>query len=192
VTRSTSLEWKVVPTTDDPFKHLVEWSGNGGTIVFNSVNGVTGQDIWTLPMTGERKAVPYLRTTAGERGGRISPDGRWLAYFSNETGQDEVYAQSYPTPGHKVRVSPAGGQWPQWADGGRSLRYYNSGARVTIPMTEGEELTPGTPHQVPLNLAGITGAASLPDGNLHLVSVATDRRPPDILLILDWTALLGR
>ena len=181
-----------VPTTNDQFKYLTEWSSDGRYIIFNGVNGETNIDIWILPMNGERRPIPYLGGTAGERGGKISPDGRWLAYFSNETGQDEVYVQSFPEPGHKVRVSPGGGQYPRWADGGRSLRYNNGDAVVTVPVTGGEELKPGTPREVHRNLRGVTGASGVADGSLALVSIATNQRPRDIRLILDWTALLGR
>ncbi len=105
-------------STDDAFKYLDEWSRDGRFIVFSAVNAETGFDLWILPINGDRKPVPYLRGTADERGGRISPDGRWLAYYSNETGQYEVYAQSLPEPGRKVRVSLDGGVSPSWADSG--------------------------------------------------------------------------
>src|SRR5512140_1608572 len=85
-----------VPTTGDAFKYVSQWSRDGRCIVFNTMNPETNFDIWILPMTGDRKPVPYLRGAAADRGGKISPDGRWLAYFSNETGQEEVYVQSFP------------------------------------------------------------------------------------------------
>lgn len=181
-----------VPTTDDDFKFLSGWSDDGQYITFSGINGKTNYDIWILPMTGERKPRPYLTGAASERAGRISPDGRWLAYISNETGHDEVYVQSFPVPGHKVRVSPGGGQFPLWVDGGRSLRYINGNSIVTVPVTMGEELTPGPPREVPWNVQGVTGATATADGNRLLVSLATTQRPRDIRLILDWTALLER
>ena len=181
-----------VPTSNDEFKYLIEWSSDGRYITFNGVNGKTAYDIWILPMTGDRRAVPYLRGPAAERGGRISPDGRWLAYFSNETGQEEVYVQSFPEPGHKVRVSPGGGQHTRWINGGRSLRYQNGDAVVIVPVTGSDELKLGTPVEVISKLPGVTGSSGVANTNLRLVSIATNQRPRDIRLIVDWTALLRR
>ncbi len=181
-----------VPTTSDEFKYLTEWSGDGRYIMFNGVNGQTNYDIWSLPLNGDRRPVPYLIGPPAERGGRISPDGRWLVYFSTETGKEEVYVQSFPEPGHKVRVSPGGGQSPRWTDGGRSLRYANGDAVVTVPVTGSDELKLGTPLEVITKLPGVTSGAGVANTNLRLVSIATNQRPRDIRLILDWTALLGR
>ena len=143
-------------------------------------------------MNGDRKPVPYLRGTAAERGGRISPDGRWLAYYSNETGQYEVYVQSFPEPGRKVRVSLNGGMSPRWADGGRQLEYFSGGALIAVPVKEGEEFQPGSPRKLYTVPRDVTGGTTVGDGSRTLVSIATSRRPLDIRLILDWTALLGR
>jgi len=183
---------EVVPTTDDEFKFLIEWSADGRYIILNTVGGATLNDIWILPMEGERKALPYLRGPASERGGMISPDGRWLAYFSDETGEAEVYVQSFPEPGRKVRVSRAGGTFSRWVDGGRSLRFVDGDNLVTVPVTPGPELSFGVPHEAPSNLRGATGVSMSADGNLRLVSVPSHQRPHDIRLIQNWTRLLGR
>jgi hypothetical protein len=100
--------------------------------------------------------------------------------------------QSFPEPGHKVRISDSGGQFPRWTDGGMTLQYNNAGAVAMVPVTGGEELKLGPPHEAHPNLSGVTGTTPLPDESKWLVSIATDQRPRDIRLILDWTALLGR
>jgi Tol biopolymer transport system component len=184
----------LVPTTDDPFKGVSDWSADGRSIVFWAQNAETGTDLWILPMEGDRKPVPYLHGVANESMGRISPDGRWLAYVSDETGQSEVYVQSFPEPGRKVRISADGGVFPVWVDGGRRLGYINTARRelVAVPVTEGEEFQPGPESKVADVSPDVTSGARtrMADGSA-LVSVATDRRPRDIRLILDWTALLG-
>ncbi len=187
----------LVPTTDDAFKGVTDWSRDGRYIVFWAQNAETGVDLWTLPMDGNRKPVPYLRGAANESMGRISPDGRWLAYVSDETGQQEVYVQSFPEPGRKTRISVDGGVLPGWGDGGRRLRYINPARReiIAVPVKEGEEFQPGSPSKVGDLSPDITGGAILGDSGDNsgmLVSVAHGRRPRDIRLILDWTALLGR
>ncbi len=181
-----------VPTTDDAFKYINEWTRDGSFIVFTSVNAETNIDIWILPMNGDRKPVPYLRGLAAERGGRISPDGRWLAYFSNETGQNEVYVQSFPEPGRKVRVSLDGGTFPSWTADGGQLEYWRDKDRIAVSVKVGEEFEPGPPRKLYTQRDDINSGAHVRDGSRRLVSVATSRRPRDIKLILDWTAMLGR
>jgi Tol biopolymer transport system component len=181
-----------VPTIDDAFKTVWAWSRDGRYIVFGGLNAETGWDLWLLPMTGDRKPVPYLRSPAWEVAATVSPDGRWLAYSSNETGQAEVYVQSFPEPGHKVRVSLEGGVSPRWVDGGRRLIYFSNGAAVAVPVAEGEEFQPGSVHQLFATPRDATSGASVGDGSRTLVSIATGGRPRDIRLLLDWTALIGR
>jgi Tol biopolymer transport system component len=185
---------ELVPTTDEPFKGVTDWSRDGRTLVFWAQNAQTGMDLWILPMDGDRKPMPYLHGPADETNGRISPDGRWLAYSSNETGSDEIYVQSFPEPGRKVRISIDGGTLPGWRDGGRQLGYLNVVRRefVAVPVKEGNDFEPGPPHKVGALTPNITSGAGLGDTPGALVSVATDRHPRAIRLILDWTALLGQ
>ncbi|HET6348301.1 MAG TPA: hypothetical protein VFH88_04380, partial [Candidatus Krumholzibacteria bacterium] len=183
----------MVPTTDGTFKGVTDWSRDGRYIVFWSQNAETGQDIWFLPVDGDRKPVLYLRSPAEETGGRISPDGRWLVYTSNETGQNEIYVQSFPKPGHKVRVSLDGGQIAGWSDDGSRLRYLNNSGRefVSVPVKgTGEEFQPGAASKAGELSSDVTGGASMGSGRGSLVSVATESHPRDIRIILNWTALL--
>lgn len=183
----------LVPTTDQAFKLVSDWSRDGRFIVYDAQAAETGLDIWILPIGGDRKPIQYLRSTAHEGWGKLSPDCRWLAYQSNETGQPEVYVQSFPKPGHKVRVSLDGGVFPRWTDGGRQLQYGNSRREImAVPLKESEELELGLPRKVADSPSDITSAAAVGDSGSRLVSVANDRRPRDIRLILNWTALLER
>jgi len=86
-----------------------------------------------LPMQGDRKPVPFLQTEFGETMGQISPDGRWMAYTSNESGQQEVYVQSFPRgsgPEGKWKVSTAGGHASRWRQDGKELFYLDAGGRL--------------------------------------------------------------
>ena len=80
-------------------------------------------DFWLLPLTGERKAQPLLATEHNENFGQISPDGRWLAYLSTESGKPEVYVTAFPPKAWKRRVSQNGGLTPRWSADGRELFY---------------------------------------------------------------------
>lgn len=83
-------------------------------------------DIWALPMRGDAKPFPVVETSFNERDGQFSPDGRWIAYQSNESGRFEIYAQSFPGTNGKVQVSSNGGAMARWRDDGRELFYVGS------------------------------------------------------------------
>ncbi len=101
----------------------ISWSSDGRTLAFYEVNPATGRDIWILPLEGDRTPRPFLATSFSERAPTISPNGRWLAYVSNESGQDEVLVQPYPDGGGKTTISTSGGAEPVWSADGRELFY---------------------------------------------------------------------
>src|SRR5262249_23691405 len=81
-------------------------------------------DIWVLPLFGDRQAFPYVQTEFQETRPRLSPDGRWLAYQSNESKRNEIYVVSFPQPTEKWNISTGGGQAPMWRRDQRELFYY--------------------------------------------------------------------
>jgi tricorn protease-like protein len=83
----------------------------------------TGLDVWMLPIAGERTPVAVLQTEFQEGYADLSPDGRWLAYVSDESGKYEVYVQAFPTGDGKRRISTDGGFEPAWRADGRELFY---------------------------------------------------------------------
>jgi Tol biopolymer transport system component len=183
----------LLPTTDDLFKGVCDWSRDGRYIVIYGQTAATGIDLWIVPMDGDRKPVPYLREPGDQVMGRVSPDGHWLAYMSNETGQHEIYVQSFPRPGHKVRVSLDGGGRPRWVDGGRRLTYLNpEGFNISVPVQAGVELLPGASQKGGIVPGNLTSGDWFGDTGRSLVSVATNQRPRAIRLIQDWTALLPK
>ena len=183
---------EVVPTTDDAFKMVYAWSQDGRYIVFGTQNAVTKHDIWLLSLEGNRKPVPYLRGPSFESNARVSPDGRWLAYSCDETGRPEVYVQSFPGPGRKVRVSLDGGDYPMWAKGGRELIYLRGKTMVSVAVEVGEGFRPGPPRPLFDLPTGWNGLDIVADGERFLVSAAAETRPRDIRIVLNWQALLKR
>ena len=101
-------------------KGLNDWSRDGRHLVFISTNPETKSDLWVLPMTPGAAPVPYLRTSFEELQGQVSPDGRWLAYTSDESGRWEVYVQSFPTPGTKYVIPTTAAASPNGARTGAS------------------------------------------------------------------------
>lgn len=90
----------------------------------------TGSDIWVLPLFGDRKPFPYLQTEFQENQPGLSPDGRWLAYRSNESKRNEIYVVNFPQPAGKWQISTNGGLEPVWSRDGRELYYYGPDNKI--------------------------------------------------------------
>jgi WD40 repeat protein len=104
------------------------WSPNGQLLAFDDERSSTGRDIWVLRL-GDRTEDMFLGTPYNEGAAQFSPDGRWLAYASNESGHYEIYVQPYPGPGGKLQISTDGGGEPLWNPNGREL-FYRSGNKM--------------------------------------------------------------
>ena len=129
-----------------------DWSEKGQSLVFAAMDPQTQWDLWLMPMSGaerDRRPVPLLQTEFNEHLGRLSPDGRWLAYVSDESGSNEVYLRPFPGPGPKRRISSNGGSEPKWRGDGEELFYLAADGRVmAVGMHAGTGLEIGLP--VPL------------------------------------------
>jgi Tol biopolymer transport system component len=95
----------------------------------------TGSDLWALPLTGDRRPFPVVQTSFDEIAGQLSPDVRWLAYASNESGRYETYVRPFPGPGGTLQVSTAGGTQPRWSKDGWELFYVSpDGHLMAVPI----------------------------------------------------------
>jgi len=179
---------ELIPATDASWKYVEDWSPDGKFVVFRIVDPVTNGDLWLLPLSGDRKPEPYLKTAYSESNARVSPDGRWLAYQSDESGSPEVYVQSFPKPGHKVRVSGDGGFGPRWSRGGKELLYTTrDNDLVAVPIETGaDELRPGAPRKLFTVSDLVTGGDGTVDGERFLFSVAAEAPHREIQLFLNW------
>jgi Tol biopolymer transport system component len=100
------------------------WSLDGRFLIYYEVDPKTKRDIWVLPLFGDRKPFPFLQTEASEAAGQLSPDGRWMAYASDQTGAFEVYVRSFPSGGGQWQISTKGGTGRCWRRDGKELFYY--------------------------------------------------------------------
>ena len=117
---------------------VLGWSRDGKFIVYGDFAGTTNNDLWLLPLEGDHKPVPYLQTAFNDMRGQFSPDGRWMAYVSNESGHNEVYLQPIPASGAKRQISTAGGDDPRWRRDGKELFYIAADRQLmAVPVNIG-------------------------------------------------------
>jgi hypothetical protein len=181
-----------------------DWSGDGQAIVFAAMDPQTQWDLWTMPLStaGERRPVLLLRTEFNEHLGRMSPDGRWLAYVSDESGANEVYVRPLPGPGPKKRVSANGGNEPKWRGDGRELFYLSADERVmAVAVHDGTNLDFGSPAPLFRVRTGPTrnfgydvNYAVTRDGQRFVMRALADEAEsaPGTTVVLNWRGSLGR
>jgi serine/threonine-protein kinase len=175
------------------------WSPDGKLLVIQENHPATGWDIWVLPMEGEREARPFLSSPFNEFHPALSPDGRWLAYVSNESGRDEIYVTSFPQPGGRLQISTEGGTQPAWAPSGAELFYRNGRKMMAVDIATEPELTPANPR---LLFEGRYHQASsygrnydiTPDGQLFIMvkPAAPETAPTQLHVVLNWSEELKR
>jgi serine/threonine-protein kinase len=165
------------------------FSSDGQVLVFNTKGKDTGDDLWTLSLDGPRTAQPWLQTPANEWAGRLSKDGRFLAYNSDESGRTEVYVQAFPGPGGKRLVSQGGGTNAIWSRDGRQLFYRRGDQMMMVAVEVAPAFSTGKP--VPL-FAGRYRASGRdfdvsPDGMRFVMMRSNDPRTTTRLsVLLNW------
>jgi eukaryotic-like serine/threonine-protein kinase len=142
-----------VVVNDDERKTLSDWSPEGNYLVYTTLNPSTKLDLVLFPMSGQKKPIPLLHTPFNESQGRIAPNGRWIAYVSDESGTEEVYVQRFPSLGSKRVVSIGGGVEPVWRQDGRELFYLSPDYSIVSVQIPADPTTPNRPAQATLSSA---------------------------------------
>jgi Tol biopolymer transport system component len=183
------------------------WAPDGQVLAFFEVNPITQRDIWVLrlgdPSAGSgqvRKAQPFLQTPSDEAVPRFSPDGRWLAYTSNESGRYEIYVQPYPGPGGKWQISTEGGTEPAWNPNGRELFYRSGEKMMAVDIASKPGFAAGTPRILFQGRYDVGPVPSVdydvsPDGQRFLMLKSTEQEqtaPTQINVVLNWFEELKR
>jgi hypothetical protein len=167
--------------------------------LFASYGGITSLDLWVLSLGPPPVPQPMLRTDFDEHQGVLSPDGRWMAFVSDETGASQVYVQSFPDGELRQQLSSQEGTEPQWRADGREL-YFLQGDRTLMaaPVSLRPTLSVGIPGPLFRTRVPVMGNpyrnnyVASADGQRFLVNTAPPDAPtPAIHVVLDWRALLS-
>ena len=126
---------------DDHRGGVSSFSPKGELVAFNRRAPDTGLDLWVRPLHGSQTPQPFLRTRFTEVGAKFSPDGRWISYVSDESGQYEVYVRSYPSAGEKWQISTQGGEEGTWSRDGHEIFYRNGQKWMVVGVKVQPEFT---------------------------------------------------
>jgi Tol biopolymer transport system component len=187
---------------DSLAKRVTSWSADGRFLLYDVSNDPkTGYDIWVLPNPlgppGASKPWPFLRTRFNELNAQFSPDGKWVAYSSDESGRFEIYATPFPGPGGKRQISTGGGRYPRWRSDGKEIFYTTNVGRLTVAeVTEqSDTLEVGaiTPLFGPLQIGNGYQYDVSADGQRFLALVPPEQTSSaPLTLVQNWTAGLKK
>ena len=192
------------PTSADKWTN--DWSRDGHFLLFSSVDPKTKSDLWVLPLTGDAAPAgppaPFLQTEFNERQGQFSPDTRWVAYVSDESGRPEIWVQRFPvssSEGSKIRISVDGGDQPRWRRDGKELFYVSLDRKLmATDVSIGSTLKPGITKALfaaPIQIGDETVDSFRWDvaahGDRFLINTATTASEP-LTVVLNWTSALKR
>jgi len=178
-------------------------SRDGKNLLFFTGNAVssTGNDIWVLPLTGDGKARPLVQTRFNDNYPDISPDGRWVAYTSNESGRYEIYVTPFQGPGGKWQISQGGGTYPRWRGDSAEIFFQTPDGPLMAATVDGrgtafvvgEVKRLFAPHIRVANFAGSNAQNYdvAPDGQRFLIALTEDASiEPPITLVTNWTSAI--
>jgi eukaryotic-like serine/threonine-protein kinase len=176
-----------------------DWSPDSRFLLLDT-NFTTLSEVDVLPLTGDRKPYPFAKSQFPQRSGHFSPDGRWVAYISRESGREEVYVAPFPGPGGKWQVSSSGGRMPRWRRDGRELYFVAEDDTIMAAEVEARPNKFEVKNVHPLfrvNLAPEARERSgsfdvTADGTRFIINASSDEAQPPITLVLNWAAELKK
>jgi len=183
-------------------KVATDWSADRRFIVYTNQDPNTKSDVWILPVSGNHESFPFLRHEFNEGDARLSPDGNWMAYVADESGQDEVYVERFPSGDSRVLISIHGGSRPQWRRDGKELFYVaNDGKLMAVAVKAGVKFESAIPKELfAARIAGWTSRndyvysqdnyAVSSDGQRILTNVNRTSKVSSISVVVNWAAAL--
>jgi Tol biopolymer transport system component len=170
---------------------VASWSTDGRYLFLNLQNNTTRFDIYYFDLNGDRKLTPFLNSPANERSAVLSPNAKWLAYESDESGRYEVYVTGFPDPGGKWQVSNGGGNSPSWSADGTQLYYHSGDKLMVVPVQNAETFQFGAPAPAPIHLNEFDALGSVAPGERFpaLKPLSGGQSKPQEV-VLHWTGTL--
>jgi len=136
---------ETVVTSGPEFKELYGWTADGREVIFARQNKDTGMDLYAAAVAGDHKVRALIEAPFNQQNARLSPDGKWLAYVSDESGQPQVFVQAMSDPGTRAQISSEGGIEPRWARTGNELFFLSKNRLMSVKFAPGGGLNPGKP-----------------------------------------------
>ena len=164
-------------------------SPDGRHLLFERQASNRGRDVYVYSMD-EKQSKPYLTSVAGEESAVFSPDGKWVAYMSDESGRSEIYVQSFPTPAAQWQISTSGGSMPKWSPDGTELFFVSAdGNLMSVPVKIGDSFEAGAARSLfPVRLRAntITEFDITADGTRFLLNTLAPRNDPPLSMLIHW------
>jgi serine/threonine-protein kinase len=172
-------------------------SPDGQTLAYIETTAETNGDIYTLALQGDPQPRAIVKTSGYDGGGQFSPDGQWLAYVSNESGQFEVYVRPYPGPDRRVQVSTDGGTHLRWNRNGKELFYRNGNKMMVVDVSASPDLRLSRPRVLFEQRYAFGSAQTVPNYDVspdgeRFVMVKDDSASGRINVVLNWDQELKR
>ncbi len=185
-------EEKIIPQ-DGPDRFPTDWSRDGKYVIYGR-----GPDLWFLTFP-ELRATQLLKATSTLKSGRFSPDGKWVAYSSNESGRWEIYVTSFPEAHGKWQVSNTGGDQPRWRSDGKELFYLSTDSKImAVPVKTGSNFDAGAPTALfqanPREMFATSELFSYDvsgDGQKFLINSQLKTELTPMSVVLNWSAKLN-
>jgi eukaryotic-like serine/threonine-protein kinase len=175
---------------------LMSWTSDGATLVYVQENPVTRSDLWAIDVKGQRAFRPLVQTPFRETGGRVSPDGRWLAYITDETGRAELYVVPFQAREPRWQISHGGAREAIWSRDGGELFYRNGNGMMAVKVAGTKTLSPGRPEVLfereyfQAGGPGIVNYDVAPDGQRFLMLKRADDRGARITVVQGLAQLI--
>jgi eukaryotic-like serine/threonine-protein kinase len=195
-------EQLLLRTKDD--KRALSWSRDGRFLLYAASQNLGTEQMWVLPMRGDPNPVSFTHSRFNETNGEFSPDGRWIAYESDETGKSEIYVREFTgtadaaETGGKWMVSKDGGAFPMWRADGKELAYISLDKTTIMSLSVDSEraFQPGPPRQllkIPADRGNLSRVSPTPDFKRFLMPVAVEGKgPQSFIVVLNWAAGLKK
>ncbi|MCP5110738.1 MAG: hypothetical protein GY953_07890 [bacterium] len=175
--------------TDTGMNWVTDWSRDGKYLFYEEIGTDRAGDIWYLERSADGskwQPKPYLQTLHGERFAALSPDGRFVAYLSKETGREELYVRPFPEGDDRWTVSSGGAFRPRWRSDGRELYYESQGTLMAVPVSTQPSFSMGTPARL-FALSDSFDVSS--DGQRFLVAERVENAPRRTIRVVEnWFA----